>query len=145
MFLVVRFNMKIVGFNFTKIYVEKFPEKGDEVKASTNINIIDIIPFKSDVFKSKDEILEVTFSYNLSYTPNFAKIEFKGRVLVSIDPKLSKEILKTWDKKETPEEFKLVVFNTILRKANLKALDIEEELGLPLHIPLPTIQPKKKE
>ena len=39
----------------------------------------------------------------------------------------------------------IALFNIILRKANVKALELEEQIGLPLHIPLPTLKKPKKE
>ena len=42
------------------------------------------------------------------------------------------------------EEFRILLFNIILRKANIKALELEEQMNLTLHIPLPTLKKQKK-
>ena len=46
-----------------------------------------------------------------------------------------------WNKdKKMPENFRMTLFNLILRKSSLKALQLEEEMNLPTHIQLPTLK-----
>lgn len=137
--------MKTLGFNFTKINIERFSSKLEELKANTNINILDITSVKADFIKTKEELLSVKFEYIIKYEPDYAKIDFSGDMVLEVEPKKVKEIIKDWKNKETPEEFRIFVFNIILRKANLKALELEDELNLPLHIPLPFIQKENPE
>jgi hypothetical protein len=54
-----------------------------------------------------------------------------------------KEILKQWESHIIPEEFKIPLFNIILKKSNFKALELEEDLLLPSHIPMPSIKPSE--
>ncbi|MAG10973.1 hypothetical protein CMI44_01535 [Candidatus Pacearchaeota archaeon] len=129
--------MKLVGFNFNKISIEKFSNKSEKINAKMNIEIKEILKIKENVIKSKEDLLAIEFVYNIDYSPEFAKIEFTGTLLLSIDPKEAKEILKEWEKKKTPKEFRMAVYNIILKKANVKALSLEDEIGLPLHIQLP--------
>jgi hypothetical protein len=138
--------MKIVGFNFNKISVKKDDKvRPKELKMNTNMEIEDLTQTNSDLFKSKEELLVISFKYDIKYEPDFAKVSFKGKVIVSIEPKESKQILKQWKKKEIPEEFRMAIFNVILNKANVKALQLEEELNLPFHVPMPTLRPQEKE
>ncbi len=137
--------MRLVGFNFVKINVEKFSDKIENLKINTNINILEINEVKSDFFKAKEEFISIKFSYDIIYDPNFAKIEFIGNVLFAVDPKIAKNILKQWKDKKVPEDFKLPLFNIILRKSNLKALQLEDEVNLPLHISLPSLKKQKSE
>jgi hypothetical protein len=136
--------MKLISFNFTKIDVEKLSDNLKDLKINTGIDISDIQPIKSDFLKLDDELLAVTFSYNISYEEKIAKLDFKGNLLISVESKLTKEVLKQWQEKKIPEEFKLTVFNIILKKASLKAIQFEEEFNLPLHLPLPSIKPQEK-
>ena len=129
--------MKLVGFNFNKISIEKFSNKSEKINAKMNIEIKEILKIKENVIKSKEDLLAIEFVYNIDYSPEFAKIEFTGTLLLSIDPKEAKEILKEWEQKKTPKEFRMAVYNIILKKANVKALSLEDEIGLPLHIQLP--------
>lgn len=132
--------MKLVGFNFDKISVEKMSSQFENLKISTKIDISDISSVKSDFFKTKEELLGIKFSFGLDYEPNIAKIELIGTILLSLDSKIAKEALKQWKDKKISEEFKLPVFNIILRKATLRALRLEEEMNLPLHIQLPSLR-----
>lgn len=136
--------MKLVGLNFKKISVEKLADKAENVKIETKIDISEISTVKADLFKTRDEFLGVKFSYAINYSPNYAKIEFKGDLLISLDPRQSKEVLKQWKDKKVEEDFKIFVFNAVLRKANLKAMQLEDEINLPLHVPLPMIRKENK-
>lgn len=135
--------MNVLGFNFSKISVEKFPNKVENLQLNTNIDISDITTVKADMLKTNDELIGIKFSYSIKYDPNFAKIEFTGDILLSVDPKLAKNVLKEWKDKKFPEEFQVFVYNVILRKANIRALELEDEMNLPLHFPLPSL--KKQE
>jgi len=64
---------------------------------------------------------------------------------MGLDPGKSKEVLKKWKDKEIPEDFRLVLFNIILKKSSLRALQLEEEMNLPTHFPLPSIKIEKEE
>ncbi len=132
--------MKLIGFNFDKISVEKMSSQFENLKISTKIDISNISSTKSDFFKTKEELLGIKFSFGLDYDPNIAKIELIGTILLSLDSKIAKEALKQWKDKKISEEFRLPVFNIILRKATLRALRLEEEMNLPLHIQLPSLR-----
>jgi len=132
-----------MGFNFTKINVEKFLDKVEELKLTTNINIEDLKEIKTASFKIKEDIIVVKFTYSINYEPGFAKIEMVGNIILGVEQKLTKEVVKQWKDKKTPEEFRVVLFNAILRKTNLKALQLEEEMNLPLHMPMPTLKPQE--
>ncbi len=131
--------MRLIGFNFTKIGVERSKERVDSVKFNTKIDISSIDILKSDVLKTKEELLKIDFVYSIVYEPDFAKIELAGNLLISVEPKIAREILKGWKDKQTSEEFRMFMFNIILRKSNIKSLQLEDELGLPPHIPLPSL------
>lgn len=132
--------MKVLGFNFTKISIERFPKKAEGLKINTDISIQEITPVNTDLFKTKEEFLGVKFSYNISYDPEYAKVDFLGDIVISLDSKDAKEVLKEWKDKKFPEDFKIFVFNVILKKSNLKALELEDEMNLPLHLPLPSLK-----
>jgi hypothetical protein len=137
--------MRIVGFNFKKISVEESKKdyKQGELKIKTSIDVPEIKELKSDFLKTKDQVLEIEFLFSVDYEPKVAKVELKGRLFLSVEPKLAKEILRQWKKKKMPEDFRHILFNIILKKSTLKALSLEEELNLPLHMPLPSFRRKK--
>lgn len=139
--------MLLMGFNFEKIGVERMKDTVDKLSVDTNIDVLDVREIKTDILSDKETLLQAKFSYVVKYDPGFAKIEINGSVLFAVDEKEAKEILKEWKKKELPEDFRVTFFNIVLKKAALRSLHLEEEMNLPLHIPLPTIRPdedKKK-
>lgn len=136
--------MRVIGFNFTKINAEKFSENAQSIKINTGIDISEIKEVKSNFFKTKEEMVAVSFKYTISYEPGFAKLVFEGKALLGVEPKKAKEILKMWKQEKVPEDFRLPVFNVILKKTSLKALQVEDELNLPPHFPLPSIKINKE-
>ncbi|MCW8966376.1 MAG: hypothetical protein OQK82_06795 [Candidatus Pacearchaeota archaeon] len=137
--------MRIVGFNFNKINIEKFSDKLNNLNIKTNIDVADINSIENKLLKTENKLIVVKFIYNVDYTPNFAKIELSGSVMFEVNEKKSKEIVEGWKKKQIPEDFKLTLFNVILRKSNVKALQLEDDMNLPLHISLPSLKKAKKE
>lgn len=133
--------MRLIGFNFTKMNLEKKSDNMKDLKVTTGIDISDVQEAKSDLFKSPEELIAVRFEYNVNYEKDVASLKFNGGLIVSVESKQAKEILKQWKDKKIPEDFKLNIFNIILRKSSLKALQFEEEFNLPPHIPLPSFKP----
>ncbi|MCX6741761.1 MAG: hypothetical protein NTX24_01125 [Candidatus Pacearchaeota archaeon] len=130
----------IIGFNLIKILVEKDstdePKKIERVSTKTDI---------SNISEQKIEIKEKTalkfsFSFNVDYEKNIAKIKMEGSLLYLADPKQAKEILESWKKKEITKEIRMEIINAVLSRCNIKALGLEEYMGLPAHFPLPKFQ-----
>ncbi|MEK6823686.1 MAG: hypothetical protein AABY06_01505 [Nanoarchaeota archaeon] len=134
--------MKILGLNFTKLNAEKFSIEAKGVKIGTHIDLSEIREVKSDFFSSKEKVLGVKFTYEIDYDPNFAKIKLAGNILISVDDSMINKILEGWKTKDLPEDFRLSIFNLILKKSSLKALQLEEELNIPLHIAMPFLKPQ---
>lgn len=137
--------MKFIGFSFNKINIEKFSNKIEDLKISTKIDISDIEAVQSNLLDKKEEIINIKFNYDINYNPDFAKINLTGNVLLSDKFKVIKDILKDWKNKKMSEEFRINLFNIILRKSNIKALQLEDEMNLPLHLPFPKLQKEDKE
>jgi hypothetical protein len=136
--------MKLIGFNFTKINLEKKSDNFKDLRISTGIDLIDIKEVKSDLFNSPEKIIVVAFEYTINYEKEIALLKFNGNLIISIDIKHAQEVLEKWEDKKLPEGFRLSLFNLIIRKASLKALQFEEELNLPPHIPLPSFKKQDK-
>jgi len=131
--------MRLMGFNFTKINIEKSEDSGENLKINTHIDIFSIDKADIDFFKGKEELVAVKFKYDIDYDPKFAKIRFEGNMLISLDLKQIKDLLKKWKNKEIPEDIKFSIFSIIIRKVSVKALQLEDELNLPFHIPMPRL------
>ena len=136
--------MKILGLNFTKLNAEKFSVETKGVKIGTHIDLSEIREVKADFFSSKERVLGIKFSYEIDYEHNFAKIKLAGNILVSTDETNFNKILEGWKEKNLPDDFRLSIFNLILKKSSLKALQLEEELNIPLHIAMPFLKPQDK-
>ena len=119
--------MRLIGFDFDKISVEKLSEIKDfkDLKINTNINVAEIESFESDMLKLKEDLLKVKFSYKINYNPDFAVMELAGNVILAMDNKMSKNVLKEWKDKKINSDFQIPLFNIILRKSNIKALQLE--------------------
>jgi hypothetical protein len=137
--------MRLINFNFTKLYGERIKDTISEIRFNTKIDILSISPLKSDFLKIKEELIKIEFVYSILYESGLAKIDLTGTMVLSIEPRIAREVLKGWKDKETPEEFRLFMFNTILRKSSLKALQLEEELNLPPHMPFPSFNKSNME
>ena len=138
---------QIVGFNLKKIKAEKeATEIKREVDIKSNFSIIDIKKEEIPLGKEK-EVLSFDFKFDVVYEPKIAVISFEGFVLLMADEKEAKEILKEWKKKNVKEELRLLIYNQILIKCSIKALQYEEEFNLPFHLPMPrfTQQPPIKQ
>jgi len=129
--------MKIIGFNFEQIKAERKKEIKGKLEIKSNLQIEDI---KKETIDIAGEILKFDYTYSIIYEPEFAELIFKGEVLaIPNKPEDSKKILKDWKKKNISDELRLPIINFVMGKCNLKALQLEEEFGLPPHIPLPRV------
>jgi len=137
--------MRVVGFNYTKIFAEKYTNDFKDLKIETSLNIDSIEENSSKLPDKKITLLDFNFTSSINYSKNIAKIELSGKMVLSVDSKVADEVLKNWKKKELKEEFRLAVFNGILNKTNIKSLEIENELNLPPHFRLPSLVPQKKD
>jgi hypothetical protein len=136
--------MRLLGFNFKKISIERLSESLKGLKIDSKINVETIESVKSDFLKGEEEIVKVNFNYIVEYTPNIAKIDLKGQILLALAKDKAQELIDGWKKKKIKEEYRLTIFNIILRKSNVKALELEEDMNLPLHIPFPTLKKQKE-
>lgn len=128
--------MKILGFNYTKISAERLEKLEKTEKVSQKLNFTNVDKEDSQLMKDSS-ILRVTFSYELIYEPNNVKILLEGFIFVHSDVETVKKAIQSWKKKkEVPEEIHFAILRTTLNKCGLKALNLEEELGIPPHMKL---------
>ena len=143
--------MEVIGLNFTKISAERMPQVVQETTINSNVEFTECTKETLDFLKDKDGI-RISFRFTISYAPREAKetkkegkngeVLFEGQLLLAAEKETAKEIWKSWKKKEIPITIKVPLFNLILKKCTAKALDFEDLVGLPAHIPLPQLTPK---
>ena len=134
--------MRIVGFHLFKFSIERKEQFEGKLDISQNINIKDVSKEKIDI--AAEEIIRIKFNFNINYK-DFANIEFEGNITILPEGKETKKILDAWKGKKIPEEIRVNLFNFIMDKCNIRALEFEDEMGIPLHIPLPRITSKEQE
>jgi hypothetical protein len=136
--------MKLIKFNFTKIDLEKKSDNFKNLRIETGIDLLEIKEITSPLFNSQEAILAIKFKYTLDYEKDIALLNFSGNALISTERNQAKEALERWNEKKLPEEFRLALFSIIFRKSSIKALQFEEELNLPPHLPLPSFKRAEK-
>ncbi len=145
--------MQLIGFNLKKIQANRSPQFNRSA-INTNIEFRDIDKEKVDLLKDNDA-LRISFIFSITYQDaekleknpekkeeieNQAEVKFEGDMLFSTNKEESKDLLKSWKKKQIPENFRIPMINFILKKCSVKALSLEEDLALPSHIPFPQIR-----
>lgn len=132
--------MKIIGFNFNKIKVEKKNNDLKGLKIKNSIDLLKVDSVKNEMIGQGEELIGVEFKFTVDYSNDMAKLELGGSVLLALESKEAKKMVKEWKDKNLSDEFKVPLFNLILRKSNIKALVLEDEMNLPLHVKLPFLQ-----
>lgn len=132
--------MTVVGFNFTKILVEKKnPVKG-EVNIKNNVSIEDIKESKVNV-DSKKKALNISFKYTSKYNPDIAEIEIQGNTTYLADKDMAKEMMNKWKKeKKIKGDHLKAVMNHVLGRCNVEAVTLSKDVSLPAPIPLPKMK-----
>ena len=147
--------MNIIGFNYHKVIADRSPSFKAPYHIDTNIEFLSIEKEKNALLKEA-EILPTQFKFTLTYyipdekakdkkLQKQGEILFEGTLLLSASQEESRDLLKSWKKKEIPQHLRQPLFNTILRKCTLRALALQEEINLPSHINIPLLEFKKNE
>jgi hypothetical protein len=131
--------IKLIGFKYLKINSEKNEDFNGDLKLTPGINIRDV---KKN--EGKEEILTIIFDFSVDFN-GLGKIDLLGKMYLAVDSKTLKEAVDGWKAQKMDNEINIIILNIIMQKASIKALELEEEMGLPLHIQLPRLQPGKKE
>lgn len=135
-------DIKLGAFRFLKQLVERNEDFKGDLKITPNINIKSIEKIKSD--SSKQEAIKVDFKFEVDYN-GLGKVSLEGRMVLVADSKTVKEAVDGWKDKKLDNEINMVILNIIMQKSSVKALQLEEEIGLPFHVQLPRLQIGKKE
>ncbi len=142
--------MAIVGFEFTKINVQKKETATGKINIANNVGIVDIQKSDMQLGKSKQHGLKFLFEYKSLYEPNFARIELGGVVLYLGEEKKTKEILEGWQKeKKIKKDIAEKIINSILTKCNIQSILLSNTVNLPPPVPMPKVNvqagPARKE
>jgi len=132
--------MGIIGFNFSKINVEKLKAVSGKVNISNNVALKDVETMKLPDAVNKQSGLRFIFNFVSKYEPGVGHIELQGEVLYFEKSDKIKQILNDW-KKSKKVEGKVMesVMNTILAKCNIQALILSRDINLPPPVQLPKV------
>ncbi len=136
-------DLKLLGFNFTKILVEKKQNFQGKLEIKSNIDIVSVEKHKLDLVKQ--DSIKVSFSFIVNYG-ELGTLSLEGFLILLPDKQSLKEVLENWSKKLDPE-LRAVIVNLVIQKSSLQALKLEEEIGLPFHMQMPkvSVTPKKSD
>jgi hypothetical protein len=133
--------MTIVGFNFTKIEVEKKEAVSGKINISNNVSIKNIVDTDLSLGTEKQKAIKFVFEFVSKYEPALGKILLGGEVLFLDESSKIKKITEDWKKdKKVEKELMAAILNTVLTKCNVQALILSQEVNLPSPIPLPKVK-----
>ena len=135
-------DIQVLGFNFTKISAERYPDFKGKLEINPHINISSIE--KHELNLIKQDAVKIAFSFAIKYK-ELADISLEGDIILRTDTKTQKEILKGWKDKNLDQEIQTMILNLIMQKASIRAIELEEEMNLPIHIKIPRLEVSKKE
>jgi hypothetical protein len=136
--------MALIGFNFTKINVEKNKNNTGKVNISNNLQFTNINKAKIN-FVDKKTALAFEFLFTCKYEPKIGKIELAGTAIELLEPKLAEETLKKWkDKKQLPQKLMQKLLNSILNKCYVESIVLSNSINLPSPVPLPKVKTSVK-
>ena len=138
--------MTIVSFTFDRISAERTGKIKEKVDINHNFNINNIEKTDVVVLQGKKTAIKISFDFNVTYEPNIGKIKMSGDIVyLDKEDEISK-LLDQWKKtKNLPVGVTSLVANTVLTKANIKALMLSQEVNLLPQIQLPKVIPKEME
>lgn len=138
--------MPVVGFNITKINVERNEApKNASIKVNNNIQVKDIKEIKINVGAGKQKTVKINFQYTSKYEPKLGIIEIGGNIIYLDDAKKAKELEKEWKKtKKIPEDSIQPIMNSILNRCTVEAILLSREVNLPNPVPLPKVNARRK-
>ncbi len=132
--------MAIVGFEFTKINVERKDVAKGKINISNNVALVAIKKSDLNLGTTKQSAIKFLFEYRSIYEPDFAKIELGGTITFLTDEKNSKEILTGWEKeKKIKKEVAEKIINAILSKSNIQSILLSNTVNLPPPVPMPKV------
>lgn len=139
-------NMTIVGFNFTKMLVERSSNARGQINISNNVGIKDAKEIDISLGKASQKAIRFMFEFVSSYDPNLGKIVLEGEIIYMGDESKIKEVIKEWESnKKVSPDLMTQLLNNILNKCNIQALIMARDINLPPPIPLPKVQAERTE
>ena len=133
--------MTVVGYNFTKMDVEKTGPASGKVNIGNNVAIKDIGEADLSIGTEKQKAIKFMFEFVSKYEPKVGHIMLGGEVLYLETADKVKKIIDDWKKSKRVEKALMSnILNTVLSKCNVQALILSQDVNLPSPIPLPKVK-----
>ncbi len=130
----------IIGFNFRKINIERKKTLVQGMKVRYDMDIGKVYEQKISMVTGNNKALGFDFEFKIAYGSEIANLEIYGCVTYLLSADEAKNALDTWAKsKKLPKSVSVPIINVILDKCNIKALELEQDLALPTHLPMPSV------
>ena len=138
--------MTILGFNFTKINVERKEGMKGKLNIKNNVTIKDIEEVDLPVGKDKQKAIKFLFEFTSEYEPKVGSIILSGDLMLMEETKKINAVLAEWKKeKKVAKDVMTPLLNTVLTRCNIQALILSQHVNLPPPIPLPKVEVDAKE
>jgi hypothetical protein len=130
--------LKLIGSKLTKIETERNQDYSGKLEIKTNVKINSI-----EKIKEQKDTVKVSYNFEINYN-ELGKVLIEGNLFILGDSKTIKEVLKIQKEKKYEAPEYIAISNMIIQKASIRAFELEEELGLPIHVKLPVLSIKKE-
>ena len=132
--------MAIVGFNFTKMLVEKKGSLQGKININNNIALTNAKEMDVSLGGKDTKGMLIQFEYSCIYEPNLGKILLEGDIITMESPETIKSSIELWQKKKTVGKGVLdQVMPYLLNKSSIQAIILSKDASLPSPVPLPKI------
>ena len=132
--------LSLLNSRLTKVNGERNANFSGKISMNQNIKIKNMEKLKPK--NAKTEALKVEYSFQIDYS-DLGKVEIEGILFIGAESKEIKKIISEYEEKKFDSQEQITIMNIIIQKASLRAFEIEDELGLPIHIKLPQLAPKQ--
>jgi len=130
----------IVGFNFKKIAVERKKKLIKGMKVRYDMDLKEVYEESSRLSSGGSTVLGFAFEFSVDYNPDIVSLKILGTVNYMLPQDEAKKVLDLWKTtKKLPKDVSIPVINNILDRCNIKALELEQDMALPSHIPMPSL------
>jgi len=133
--------MATIGFNFTRMLVERKTNANGQITVSNNISIVNVEQYHLAMTPGANNALAISFKFELKYNPEIGNILLEGQVLELVSEQEQKDTVASWkEKKVLKKEMLGYIMQTILARCQIQGIILAKELNLPSPIPLPKIK-----
>ena len=132
--------MTIVGFNLTKMHIERKGPVSGKISIKNNVAVKSVEKSSLSLGTANQDGLRFTFEFTTNYEPKVAEIIIGGEVIDLQPQEKVDEVVKSWKKdKKIDANIMTQILNAVLSRCNVQALILSKDMNLPPHIPLPKV------